>query len=120
MLIKVENTMRFERKPNYYLDTKTGLEWALTDLGTRCWTDAMDLYPQDKEWRLPSIQELQTLVDTKLTNPATELPGMLSAYYWSSTTNTNYTNYAWIVYFGNGYDDNNDKSNSRYVRAVRG
>jgi hypothetical protein len=44
----------------------------------------------------------------------------MSSYYWSSTTNANNTNNAWCVNFNNGNVNNINKSNSYYVRAVRG
>jgi len=40
--------------------------------------------------------------------------------YWSSTTNANNTDNAWIVDFNNGNVNNNNKTNNNYVRAVRG
>ncbi|MCK4441164.1 MAG: DUF1566 domain-containing protein [Sulfurovaceae bacterium] len=40
-------------------------------------------------------------------------------YYWSSTTNHNDHNNAWMVYFGYGNTNNNNKNNSNYVRCVR-
>ena len=44
----------------------------------------------------------------------------MSSNYWSSTTNADNTNNAWHVNFNNGNVNNNNKSNSYYVRAVRG
>ena len=44
----------------------------------------------------------------------------MSSNYWSSTTNANNTDNAWHVNFNNGNVNNNNKSNSYYVRAVRG
>ena len=40
--------------------------------------------------------------------------------YWSSTTNATNPNNAWNVNFNDGNVNNNNKSNSKYVRAVRG
>ena len=42
-----------------------------------------------------------------------------SDHYWSSTTDASGTNYAWFVYFRNGYTDGNGKSDGHYVRCVR-
>ena len=39
--------------------------------------------------------------------------------YWSATTNASNTSNAWYVYFNNGNENWNDKSNSNYVRCVR-
>jgi len=45
--------------------------------------------------------------------------GFIFYYYWSSTTNARYTNYAWGVNFGYGYTRNYSKSYNSYVRCVR-
>ena len=80
----------------------------------------MKRYPQNGDWRLPSLEELLTLVDYKLITPATELPNMRPSYYWSSTTDIDYANYVWNIHFYDGYDYSSNKYLSRYVRAVRG
>ena len=46
--------------------------------------------------------------------------GLASNNYWSSTTYAPNTANAWIVNFNNGNTTNNDKTNSYYVRCVRG
>ncbi|MBO4700058.1 DUF1566 domain-containing protein [bacterium] len=38
---------------------------------------------------------------------------------WSSSTRSDYTDVAWVVYFGNGGVTSYDKSNGYYVRCVR-
>ena len=74
-----------------------------------------------KDWRLPTIQELFSLVDFNLFDPAIDpVFDCLSSHYWSSTTYANYTNDAWHVNFYSGSVSNYDKSSSYYVRAVRG
>jgi len=40
--------------------------------------------------------------------------------YWSSTTYAGDSSNAWNVNFNNGNDNVNNKSNSNYVRCVRG
>ncbi|MHB8808735.1 MAG: Lcl C-terminal domain-containing protein [Desulfobulbaceae bacterium] len=75
------------------------------------------------DWRLPTIKELKTLVDRSRYSPSisvTYFPDTVSSYYWSSTTNAYSTSVAWRVDFIYGNDDNNNKSSSYYVRAVRG
>ena len=94
-------------------------------------------YGGHNDWRLPNRFELETLVDLGQQNPAIDgglfntlcLPACtvatcsctgLSAGYWTSTTVVATPNYAWVVYFnlgGNGFDL---KTNTDYVRAVRG
>lgn len=46
--------------------------------------------------------------------------GVVSSNYWSSTSNANNPDNAWIVNLNNGNDNNNDKSNHNYVWPVRG
>jgi len=46
--------------------------------------------------------------------------GALSSFYWSSTSNANNPDNAWNVNFNDGNVNNdNDKDNHNYVRAVR-
>ena len=42
-----------------------------------------------------------------------------SSHYWSSLTNTNSNDYAWIVNFDGGLQDDNAKDNNYHVRCVR-
>jgi hypothetical protein len=112
--------VRFIKRPDCYLDTKTGLEWSLVNYGPMKWHNAMDQFDGPKGWRVPTIEELLTLVDYTKHDPATELPWMVSAYCWSSTTSADLTRYAWRVGFNYGYAYCDFKYYSHYVRAVRG
>lgn len=112
--------MRFEKQEDCYLDIRTGLEWSLETIGQHDWQSAIKCCEDlGSEWRLPTIQELLTLINYYKYNPATDLPDMVLSYYWSSTTYANYTYYAWFVHFGHGYGGCSSKSNFYYVRAVR-
>lgn len=59
------------------------------------------------QWRLPNVNELESLVDEQRSNPA--LPnghpftGVQSGYYWSSSSCASITDYGWIVNVSNGY-----------------
>ncbi len=75
------------------------------------------------DWRLPTIKELSRLIDSGCDRGA-----VITVYffhqtspsdYWSSTTNTLFTDHAWYVNFKNGLVDENNKTKSYYVRAVR-
>ena len=75
------------------------------------------------DWRLPSIAELKTLVDSKRTRPAINtgyFPNTQSSFYWSSTTHDSRTYDAWGAFFDLGYYVYNFKSLYFHVRAVRG
>ena len=114
-------------------DTSTGLMWQQeTPDNTMTWEQALS-YCENltlagySDWRLPTRKELRRLVDYSRYNPAintTYFPDTVSSFYWSSTTTAPYTYTAWGVYFLYGFDYGDDyyvnKSNSNYVRAVRG
>ena len=78
-------------------DNVTGLEWQqATAPGTYTWQQAIDycnnlsLGGKD-DWRLPTIKELSTLVDSSIPYPGPTIntsyfPDTVASYYWSSTT----------------------------------
>ena len=86
------------------------------------------------DWRLPTRFELETILDLGNLNPAvpavfntnctagctvTTCSCTRSSYYWSSSTYRANPTYAWFVYFDNGYVGYYDKTDFRFVRAVR-
>lgn len=74
-------------------------------------------------WRMPTMEELTSLVDRSQINPA--LPtghpftNPRSSSYWSSSTHAGYPDYAWHVHFDNGDVNWHHKSTNYYVRCVR-
>jgi hypothetical protein len=77
-----------------------------------------------KGWRLPTIEELASLVDTSQAAPT--LPAshpftnVQSFFYWSATTSATLTSTAWGVFFSNGNVVFDVKSDSIFVWCVRG
>ncbi len=67
------------------------------------------------DWRLPNVNELLSLINFKFSSPAlsnaagtakwTEgdaFLNVISSSYWSSTTNVDDTDRAWLVFFDSG------------------
>ena len=85
-----------------------------------------------KGWRLPSVQELTTLVDTSVAFPGPTLPAghpftnVQQGFYWSATTLANTpvlpdsSPFAWTVDFSDGGVSAVSKASSRLVWCVRG
>ena len=116
--------------PQAYLDKETGLVWEKSpDAKTRNWQTAMDYCNKSKVgsrsgWRLPTVEELASLVDPN--NVAPTLPAghpfsnIQNDIYWSSSTWTGDTgNFAWLVDMGLYYIDTQAKSGPWYAWCVR-
>lgn len=74
------------------------------------------------DWRLPTVFELEGLVNFDRVNPAIDsdyFPETQSLYYWSASPRANYSDGAWDVSFYSGYPYNQGKGDSKYVRLVR-
>lgn len=84
-------------------------------------------YAGKKDWRLPNVKELSSIVERQCSAPAINqivFPStdsyFLSGDFWTSTPNTKYDGDAWFVSFRSGDADEYVKSNSNQVRLVRG
>jgi hypothetical protein len=117
------------------LDRETGLVWERSpSTTTRTWLNAqIHCNPKTvgnrKGWRLPTIQELASLIDPSVAFPGPTLPAghpfsnVQQSFnnYWSATTVASLTGFAWAVNFSGGnlalFDD---KNISRVVWCVRG
>jgi Protein of unknown function (DUF1566) len=122
-------------------DTKTQLMWmqcAEGQEGLLCegqllqypWEMAMRLpdhlnlrggFAGHSDWRLPSLQELQSLVltDERPTICAEAFPNAPATLFWSSTLVKEGGREACNVYFGSGSQGTNDRDNAYSVRLVR-
>ena len=119
-------------------DNVTGLMW-ISNSGAKTYTWANALsscavnmngssgYANHKDWRLPNVRELMSIVDYGTANApyinTTAFPGTKSNYYWTSTTyvlGANSTTQAWSVNFADGGDYFFVQSNVYPVRCVRG
>lgn len=113
------------------LDTQTKLMWQDDAIGTtvtweaalqRCEALTLASY---SDWRLPSINELRSIIDRSKKGPAIVdgFTNSRSYHYWSSSSVKDYEYNAWRVDFDDGYvGDDNDKDNPYndfFVRCVR-
>ncbi len=73
------------------------------------------------DWRLPSREELVSLIDYGRINPAIDpiFKNIVPDSYWSSTTSSNGNRYAWNVYFHHGNQHYGTKYFNYHVRCVR-
>jgi len=74
-----------------------------------------------RDWEIPNVKILQSIVDYSVFNPASIVPGATrSSAYWSSTTFAGSTGSAWGIYFSKGFVfDDFGKSLNLFARAVR-
>lgn len=117
------------------LDKETGLVWTrdANKIGLHNWLDSNTLCREFKfgnraGWRLPSAEELSSLVDPSQDDPA--LPdghpfvnvqsGQGVYAYWTSTNNENPGSSAWFVNMTGGDAGLGNKSISGYIWPVRG
>lgn len=83
------------------------------------WKEAMS--QAAKGWRLPTVDELKTLIVKECSNPAIDeaaFPDMelYKLWYWTSTDTGSSV---WYVAFGSGTIHNADRTDLNAVRLVR-
>ena len=106
-----------------YYDKTTNLTWNTKEFEPMTWTEAIEFANTFKKgkWRLPTIQELLTLVDYTRSEPAidtTIFTNVNSFDYWSASSDAYNSDNAWYTDFHFGYSSNYDKYASKYVRLV--
>ena len=116
-------------------DNLTGLIWAKNANipgSTKTWDQAIDEAKNQTlcgrtDWRLPNVNELDSLLHSGQSEPATWLisqgfTNVKPTYYWSSTTYKNETDMAWAVCMCSGATITGPKENATqvYVWPVAG
>ena len=76
------------------------------------------------DWRLPTAEELSSLIDSSLSSGPTIdvgwFPNTINAIYWTASPYASYSQYAWGIDFSNGgIIGSLQKKNVHYVRLVR-
>lgn len=77
------------------------------------------------DWRLPSLEELATIVDSAVKYPGPTIdqrffPDAVSAEYWTGTPYATYYAGAWTWSFAYGLNRVDWKNSAKHVRLVRG
>jgi formylglycine-generating enzyme required for sulfatase activity len=114
-----------------WIDPKTGLEWQCESPGEMTWYNAQEYAATlsldgKNDWRLPTLAELESLLDRNKARPEGrppmrgEVPFRDEHSYWSSTTFERDTKNAWILMFDGAYLLSYYKTNLYRVRCVRG
>lgn len=119
----------------------TGLMWMRCSLGQKwdgktcsgtptdyTWKDALQAaksfeFAGYQDWRLPSKNELASIVEEKCHSPAingTIFPNTPSVFFWSASPFAGFSGGAWSVDFGFGAINASDKVGGIPVRLVRG
>jgi hypothetical protein len=116
--------MRFtDNQDGTITDTETGLMWQQETMEKKDWDNAILSCSElnlagHKDWRLPTIEELLSIVDFERHDPACDpVFKAQSGYYRSSSTDG--PTGAWLVYFYIGGAFAGTKTGGYYVRAVR-
>jgi Protein of unknown function (DUF1566) len=111
-------------------DNLTGLMWVgapsvSVDTWANALTSANDLTLCGfSDWRLPNINELESLVNSEVANQAAFLnaqgfSSVQASSYWSSSSYTDFAGGAWVLYMTNGGMDGDNKAVGNYVWPVR-
>jgi len=109
-------------------DSGTHLMWQQGERGFMDWEAALttcetSTLAGNTDWRLPNHKELLSLVDDTRVSPSINIvkfPDTMFGHYLSSTTNAGDTTYSIGVNFSYGLSMLCLKTNSFYVRCVRG
>jgi hypothetical protein len=119
---------RFAINGDTVTDRTTDLTWSRGNVGGKHlnWADAKKACEAlslcgHKDWRLPTIQELLTLVDYERKEPAIDPAFQCeSNWYWTSTAAASSpSGCAWVVYFSGGTSSWGSRDYELCVRAVR-
>ena len=119
------------RENDTVVNTVTMLVWqddTSVTSNSRTWSSAIDYcesltLASKSDWRLPNINELNTIVDDTKYNPAINsmFQNTVNSLYWSSTTyaRTDWKDRAWAINFSSSSTNYGNKTSTYYIRCVR-
>lgn len=115
--------MRYKILGSDVLDTQTNLVWRSPTEGLTH-AEALEYAERisretGQVWRVPTVEELASLVDRSRRDPSSAFPDMPSAVFWSSSPYVGHSNYAWDVDFDYGYVNVSNRDDYSAVRLVR-
>ena len=114
-----------DRGDGTIFDTRANLLWQQSSSTKQyTWKDAHTYCEKlnlagYKDWRLPTIEELKTLIEKEHQPTICPVFECKSDWYWSSSPGVHYPDVAWDVGFFVGYVNLDGKMFDDYVRAVR-
>ena len=119
----------FVKENNHVIDKDNGLSWQDSEAvenPTMLYTEAVEYcealkLDEQSDWRLPTLIELQTIVDLTRYEPALQrgFHFGLSKNYWTSTLYADDKDRAWQVDFKSGASQDSRHSYDNNVRCVR-
>jgi hypothetical protein len=118
VVVKAEAERFINLAGGWIKDVKTGLEWGPSSDKSMKFDEAKK-YCADQGGRIPTVDELFSLVDRTKYNPATTMPGMKSEWYWASDPVAWNSGGAWYINFFSGSVGCYDKDSGFYVSPVR-
>lgn len=127
-LVAAAPAARYEVSDEIVFDRRTNLHWQRIDDGVlRTHAQAVEFcagaaFEQRAGWRLPTVMELQTLIDVRASSPAVDteiFPGTRAELYWSSTAFAKDDTKVWWVSADSGVANLALRSETMYVRCVR-
>jgi len=142
--IKDQGATNFIVEAGLVKDVRTGLTWMRCAMGQRWQSETCTLSNERynlseaqlaieqfnseggafgfSDWRLPTVEELLTLVDSRCEEPALNMgifPQAPITAFWSSTADADYPDGAMLVHFVNGHRYMGNRSVAWAVRLVR-
>ncbi|MBN1944666.1 MAG: DUF1566 domain-containing protein [Bradymonadales bacterium] len=108
-------------------DSLAGLQWQRQTESARVWLEALAACQDSdlgsfEDWRLPTLKELQTLVDDRRLQPSIDVvafPDTPSEWYWSSTPIRYPPDEGWATSYTDGYASIHAFTEQHLFRCVR-